>query len=136
MYQRLFFILGRGQATSAKFQENKFKTTKPIGLTSRGDAENANWLSNLHVCFGHRFQAVGLKTVAFFLLFACCSSPHSLPACVSCIRLLFETCAPEECVECSKKELRNCIHGNVLDVKCTIVFADGEVRFFRSPPKT
>lgn len=58
-----FFSLGRGQATSEEFRENKFKTTKPIALTPREDAENANWLSSLHACFGHRFQAVGLKTV-------------------------------------------------------------------------
>lgn len=31
--------------------------------------------------------------------------PSSLPAFVSCIPLQFETCAPKECVECSKKEL-------------------------------
>lgn len=134
----IVFSLGRGQATSEKFQENKFKATKPVGLTPREDAENANWVSNLHACFGHRFQAVGLKTVVLQLFSSVCMLffRSSLPACVSCIPLQFETCAPKECVECSKKESRNCIHGNVLNVKCTVVFADGEVRFFRSLLKT
>lgn len=45
--------------------------------------------------------------------------PSSLPACVSCIPVQFETCAPEECVECSKKELHTWeylqheIHNNI-----------------------
>ena len=132
------FSLGRGQATSEKLQENKFKTTKPIGLTPREDAENANWLSSLHACFGHRFQAVGLKAVVLQLFSSVCVLllPSSLPACVSCTSPQLETCAPEECVERSKKELRNCIHGNVSNVKRMIVFANGEVRFFRSLLKT
>lgn len=82
-----FFNLGRGQATSEKFQENTFKTTRPIGLTPREDAENADWLSRLHACFRHRFQSAGLKMVVLQLFSSVCMLffPSSLSACVSCI---------------------------------------------------
>lgn len=47
----------------------------------------------------------------------------------------FKNSAPGECDECSKKELRNCINGNVLHVKWTVVYADGEVKCVESSTK-
>lgn len=95
-----FFSLGRGQATSEKFQENTFKTTRPIGLTPREDAENADWLSRLHACFRHRFQSAGLKMVVLQLFSSVCMLffPSSLTACVSCIPpAVWDLCSRRMC---------------------------------------